>query len=110
MDAPVQVTHSDDYWRQHFDNRLTQIDKRMDELHQLMHQTAAELRKATTEGFPHDDPRSHRIVHENYIKEAEARDKLKSELLSHALKGILWAGLVFAGAAIWNYFVQQVQK
>lgn len=101
---------SDAYWRQHFDKRIDQIDKRMDELHQMFHQTAKDLRKATTEGFPHDDPRGHREVHENYIKEAESREKLKADLLSHALKGILWAGLMFVGAALWNYFVQQVHK
>jgi hypothetical protein len=83
-----------------------QFDRRLEKVEEIV----AELKEKSTIGFPNDDPHGHRRGHEDSNKVAESRQKLKTELITHTLKGLSWATLVFIGISVWNYIVGQVQK
>ena len=91
------------YWRQNFDNRLEALEFRLDASFRDIKESIDELRDAAVKGFPDDDPLGHRKVHENYIKKAEARNKLKSEVIAHIIKGISLAAIAFIATAVWAY-------
>ena len=53
-------------------------------------------------GFPMGDPVTHRLVHENYIKEANAKAKIWEDVQSKVVTGAIWAALLAIAAASWS--------
>lgn len=91
------ITHEDllEYQQQlkeHFDERV-------DELIELI-----------KSGFPEGDPAAHRRVHEGYIKEAAARDELKSKIIEKIITGGVWGGLIFVGTLVWEYVKGEAKR
>jgi hypothetical protein len=91
------------FWRHNFDKRLDALEVRIDTSFSALKDSLDDLRLAAVRGFPDDDPLGHRRVHENSIKRAEAREKLRNDVVAHVLKGVVWATLVFIGAAVVFY-------
>jgi len=91
------------YWRHNFDKRLDALEVRIDTSFAGLKDSLDDLRLAAVRGFPNDDPQGHRRVHEDSIKRAEAREKLRNEVIAHVLKGVVWAALIFVLAAVVFY-------
>jgi hypothetical protein len=56
------------------------------------------------------DPAAHRKVHEQYIKEAEARYAMVQGAKQKVLEGALWAALVLLCVALWEYVKVGIHK
>lgn len=69
----------------------------------------AELHKKIDSGFPDGDLVEHRKVHENYIKQAAERAALWKSVREKTVTGIVWAGLMLIGSALWE-FIQATLK
>lgn len=95
MEQQTPLEDTPKSWRMHFDARL-------DRLESTIASGFAEVMENTNQGFPNGDAASHRKVHEGYIRSAESKQKIIHEVVTHSLKGIVWAALVFLGLAIWN--------
>lgn len=54
-------------------------------------------------GFPGGDPVEHRKVHEHYIREASERAALWKSIREKTITGIVWAGLMLIGSALWDF-------
>lgn len=54
-------------------------------------------------GFPYGDLIEHRKVHENYIKHAAERAALWKSVRERTVTGIVWAGLMLIGSALWEF-------
>lgn len=91
------ITHEDllEYQQQ----LKTHFDERVDELIELI-----------KSGFPEGDPSAHRKVHEGYIKEAAARDELKSKIIEKIITGGVWGGLLFVGTLVWEYVKGEAKR
>lgn len=108
--TPLSAEEEHRYWRHHFDSRLNRIDDRIDELNTTIKDAVVDMKQATTAGFPNGDASAHKQVHEGYIKKAEQVQKIKNEVITHTLKGIVWAVVVFIAISVWNYVTSQVHK
>lgn len=62
-----------------------------------------ELHKKIESGFPYGDLTEHRKVHESYIKEAAERAALWKSVREKTITGIVWAGLMLIGSALWEF-------
>lgn len=63
----------------------------------------ADLHKKIESGFPYGDLIEHRKVHENYIKQAAERAALWKSVREKTVTGIVWAGLMLIGSALWEF-------
>lgn len=63
----------------------------------------AELHKKIDSGFPYGDLVEHRKVHENYIKHVAERAALWKSVQEKTVTGIVWAGLMLIGSALWEF-------
>lgn len=54
-------------------------------------------------GFPNGDPVEHRKVHEHYMREASERAALWKSIREKTITGIVWAGLMLIGSALWDF-------
>lgn len=63
----------------------------------------ADLHKKIESGFPDGDLVEHRKVHENYIKHAAERAALWKSVREKTVTGIVWAGLMLIGSALWEF-------
>ena len=63
----------------------------------------AELHKKIDSGFPDGDLVEHRKVHENYIKQVAERAALWKSVREKTVTGIVWAGLMLIGSALWEF-------
>lgn len=80
------------------------INEMRAELHRHIEERAKALEEKIADGFPNGDPRSHRLVHEGYIREAEERAALRKTVVERTVTGVVWAGIVFVAIAVWEYF------
>lgn len=60
--------------------------------------------KAIESAFPHQDFEGHRRGHEALIENVEWKKKLYFLILEKAFSGVVWAGMVALGLAIWHEF------
>ena len=99
--ALVQLVHDD---VKQFDEKLTR--HMTNETMEL----AAEISALMQSAFPEGDPLGHRKHHEAVIRAAEAKaifwTKMRDEILSKGLLGIMGLMLVWAGRALWVAFLQ----
>jgi hypothetical protein len=79
------------------------IQEMRDDLHRHIDARTKELEDMIASGFPNGDPRSHRAVHEGYIKQAEDRAALRKTVVERTVTGVVWAGIVFVSLAILEY-------
>lgn len=111
MDDKTQIDPEEyRFWRKTFDKRLEALDEKLDNSFGEMKKAIDHLHEAAVRGFPDDDPYGHRRVHENQIKKAETREKIKDDVVGNTVKGIVWVVLAFIGTAIWQYVKDQAQK
>lgn len=54
-------------------------------------------------GFPGGDPVEHRKAHEHYIRETSERAALWKSIREKTITGIVWAGLMLVGSALWDF-------
>jgi hypothetical protein len=81
------------------ENVIAAINKRFDELESLI-----------KGGFPHGDPDAHRRVHEQYIVEAQERERMLRGAKQKVFEMSLWGALVVIGMAVWEYIRLHVNK
>jgi len=67
-----------------------------------------ELEELIRDGFPNGDPRSHREVHETYIKESEEKSALWKSVREKLISGGVMAAVGFIVVALWNHFLQAI--
>lgn len=60
-------------------------------------------------GFPEQDLKGHHDYHADAIETTKTRRDRINEIITYALKNIVWAALAVVGAAAWFYFKTQVK-
>ena len=60
--------------------------------------------EAIESAFPHKDYEGHKRGHEALVENVEWKKKLYNVIVEKALSGIVWAGIVALGLAIWHEF------
>ena len=70
----------------------------------------ASMRGFVASAFPEGDPHGHRMAHENKIRDAQAWNKLKAELLNKFLSGGLLVAAGWLALAVWEAFKHEVRK
>lgn len=64
-------------------------------------QTIATLIK---EAFPGGDTDGHRRYHETQMERVAELRRLRAAIVEKSLSGMVWAGLIVLGLALWGYF------
>lgn len=54
--------------------------------------------------FPDGDPRGHREYHDALIAAAAQRVRLRQAIIEKTLIGLIWAGVIWIGIALWQGF------
>lgn len=70
----------------------------------------AEVTTLIKSGFPDNDPRKHREVHEALIQEAKDRRELWKSVREKTISGAVYSGLIFIALAIWEAIKSGVLK
>lgn len=70
----------------------------------------AEVTTLIKSGFPDNDPRKHRELHEALIEEAADRRELWKSVREKTVTGAVYSGLIFIGLAIWEAIKTGVLK
>jgi hypothetical protein len=68
------------------------------------------LEKLIKSGFPDGDPAAHRLVHEGYIRDANASHELRQAVVKQVLTGTVWATLALVGGVLWAWLKSEVKK
>lgn len=73
--------------------------------HQLeVHRQGDEaLLKRLVEGYPNDDPKTHREYHEKVMRALERKEKFRDAVIEKTFAGLVWSMLIGVGAALWQY-------
>jgi hypothetical protein len=69
-----------------------------------------ELEKVFSSGFPGGDPHGHRLAHEEAIRHAGDRRKLKAEVTTKVFTGGIWAAIVWLVVSGWNNFLDVIGR
>ena len=67
------------------------------------------LEKLIREGFPNGDPRSHREVHEGYIKDAADRAALWKSIRDKLITSAVYAGALLIASAVWEHITSTIK-
>lgn len=79
------------------------VEEKHQQLFQHIDARFEDLNKKIESGFPYGDLIEHRKVHESYIKEAAERAALWKSVREKTITGIVWAGLMLIGSALWEF-------
>ena len=78
---------------------ITEFKRQMTEQSQKL----VELEALIKSGFPNEDPPSHCRVHEQYIRDAQERDKMLKGTKHKVMELSVWAVIVLVATAVWDY-------
>lgn len=80
------------------DERLDSLERRMDD-----------VEKWQKDAVPNGDHVGHCRYHQLMIEGIESRKRLHTAVLEKSISGLVWAGMVALGVAIWQYIKSQVR-
>lgn len=81
-------------------------DERLDSLER----SRDDMDRRFADAFPGGDHVGHCRYHTLMIEEIESRKKLRQALTEKTLTGLVWAGLVGLGFAVWAYVKENLNK
>ena len=82
------------------------VDAEEQELFEIKNTIKTELARLEGKilsGFPNNDPIRHHDYHVKLDGDAADRKRRTSDVITHAVKNIVWAIIAFAAGAIWFY-------
>ena len=88
LEACSRLENMDMAFQQHMRDELTKLEEFMEDV------------KA---GFPEEDFAGHKQFHVLWLAKEKQRLELRQAIIDKSLSGLLWAGMVFLGYAIFNY-------
>lgn len=65
--------------------------------------------KVLRTAFPTGDVDGHRRYHELMIEEIEEKRRLRRAVVEKSISGLVWAGMVGIGVALWHYLKQAIR-
>lgn len=103
--APLTMRELED----HIDERVrVRLTEHAAEERQQMDERFGELKKLLSSAFPGGDPDEHRRYHDEVIAWIQERRKLFASIREKTITGLLWAGLLWIGSAVWKALIAKV--
>lgn len=84
--------------------RDADVETTTDERLSSLERWREDMEKRFADAFPGGDHVGHCRYHDLMIEDINSRKKLRQAVMEKTISGLVWAAVVGAGVAIWNYY------
>jgi hypothetical protein len=84
-------------------------NKKIEEIREIVATAASALEDKVLSGFPENDPKKHCEYHVEIIEDADRGKKRRDEVITFAVKQVVWGGVSLVAFALWLYTKAQIK-
>lgn len=106
-DVVTELKHDVRDFRKDFDEHIEE-ELNLHIQKDAMHDT--QLEKLQQNLVPYGDLAGHKTFHQNEMEKRKDTAEIKKDVVSHVLKGIIWASIVGVIYAIWEYLKEAIKS